>query len=75
MIYLDDKRNMDAEKLSVQQLGPGVLMMEFCREYGITPMNTTTNRVWWQPTLLKLNCHIKKHRLSQCKMFFTLKSK
>ena len=47
---------MDAEKLSVQQLGPGVLMMEFCREYGITPMNTTTNRVWWQPTLLKLNC-------------------
>ena len=44
------------EKLWIQQLGPGVLMHEFCREYGITPINTTCHRATWQPTLLKLNC-------------------
>tara|TARA_B100001939_G_C16868160_1_gene585093 strand:- start:218 stop:1027 length:810 start_codon:yes stop_codon:yes gene_type:complete len=51
-----DVRHKDGEKLWIQQLGPGVLMHEFCREYGITPIVTTTHRAWWQPTLLKLNC-------------------
>ena len=51
-----DCRHKGKEKLSIQQLGPGVLMHEFCREYGITPINTTCHRATWQPTLLKLNC-------------------
>ena len=44
------------EKLCVQQLGPGVLMHEHCRDYGITPHLTIRNRSYFQPTLLKLGC-------------------
>ena len=46
----------DKEKLSIQQLGPGVLMHEYCREYGITPIITSPHRAHFQPTLLKLGC-------------------
>ena len=46
----------DKEKLCTQQIGPGVLMHEYCREYGITPILTTAHRAHFQPTLLKLGC-------------------
>jgi len=49
---LIDSRDMSVEKLSTQQLGPGVLMHEYCREYGITPIVTRD----FLPTLLKLGC-------------------
>ena len=52
---LIDSRNKGKEQLWIQQLGPGVLMHEFCKEYGITPIVTTCHRATWQPTLLKLN--------------------
>jgi len=67
-MYLFRQKNLDCrfepvvkgvltkEKLCIQQLGPGVLMHEFCREYGITPHLTVRNRSYFQPTLLKLGC-------------------
>jgi len=53
---LIDSRHKDKEKLCIQQLGPGVLMHEYFREYGITPIVTARHRDSWQPTLLKLGC-------------------
>ena len=46
----------DKETLCTQQLGPGVLMHEYCRDYGITPIITSSHRSHFQPTLLKLGC-------------------
>ena len=53
---LIDSRDMSVEKLSIQQLGPGVLMHEYCREYGITPIVTREHSKYFLPTLLKLGC-------------------
>ena len=53
---LIDNRDMSVEKLSIQHLGPGVLMHEYCREYGITPIVTREHSKYFLPTLLKLGC-------------------
>jgi len=53
---LIDSRHKGKEKLNIKQLGPGVLMHEYFRDYGITPVVTARHRDSWQPTLVKLGC-------------------
>ena len=53
---LIESRPENKEILCTQQLGPGVQMHEYCREYGIVPQITTKDIKDWRPTLLKMGC-------------------
>jgi len=51
-----DGRNIIKDKLFTGSMGPGVLMQEFFREYGITPQSIQPNQFTFIETLLKLGC-------------------
>ena len=51
-----DERNMFDKKLFVGPLGPGVLMQEYFRDYGITAQTIQPNRHTFIETLVKLGC-------------------
>ena len=51
-----DERNMLDNKLYTGPLGPGVLMNEYFRDYGITAQSIQPNRSNFRETLLKLGC-------------------
>ena len=53
---LIESRPENKEILCTQQLGPGVQMHEYCREYGIVPQITLKDVKSWRPTLLKMGC-------------------
>ena len=53
-----ESRPENKEILCTQQLGPGVQMHEYCREYGIVPQITPKDIKSWKPTLLKMGCPI-----------------
>jgi len=60
-----DGRNIIKDKLFTGSMGPGVLMQEYFREYGITPQSIQPNRFTFIETLLKLGCpedlHLMEH--------------
>ena len=43
-------------KQNFDPLGPGILMHEYCRDYGITPQQTIPYASRWQETIVKLGC-------------------
>jgi hypothetical protein len=47
--------NVEEGDLNFQALGPGTLIHEYCRDYGITALPTMT-RGHWQETIVKLGC-------------------
>ena len=51
-----DGRNIVEDKLFTGSMGPGVLMQEYFREYGITAQSIQPNRSYFIETLLKLGC-------------------
>jgi hypothetical protein len=51
-----DKRNIIKDKLFVGSIGPGVLMQEFFRDYGITTQSIIPSAVNFRETILKLGC-------------------
>jgi len=60
-----DGRNIIKDKLFTGSMGPGVLMQEYFREYGITPQSIQPNQFTFIETLLKLGCpddlHLMEH--------------
>ena len=48
--------NMEEGDLNFHPLGPGVLMYEYCRDYGITALPTFGKHGHWQETICKLGC-------------------
>jgi hypothetical protein len=46
------------DKLNFHPLGPGVLLAEYCREYGIVFQSLKGTRGRFQETLLKLGCPV-----------------
>jgi len=51
-----DERNMFEDKLFTGPIGPGVLMQEYFREYGITSQSIQACRYNFVETLVKLGC-------------------
>ena len=51
-----DERNMFEDKLWTGPIGPGVLMQEYFRDYGITAQTIQPNRQTFIETLVKLGC-------------------
>lgn len=51
-----DERNMFEDKLFTGSIGPGVLMQEYFREYGITSQSIQACRYNFVETLVKLGC-------------------
>jgi len=51
-----DKRNLFDRKLFIGPIGPGVLMQEYFRDYGITAQTIQPNRQTFIETLVKLGC-------------------
>ena len=51
-----DERNMFKDKLFTGGIGPGVLMQEYFREYGITAQTIQARKYTFIETLLKLGC-------------------
>ena len=48
--------NMEEGDLNFQALGPGTLIHEYCRDYGITPLPTFGKHGHWQETIVKMGC-------------------
>ena len=48
--------NVEEGDLNFHPLGPGVLMHEYCRDYGITAFSTFGYGGHWQETICKLGC-------------------
>ena len=48
--------NMEEGDLNFQALGPGTLIQEYCRDYGITALPTFGKHGHWQETIVKLGC-------------------
>ena len=48
--------NSGYDKLNFDPIGPGVLMQEFGRDYGITFIPTHAHGMYYQETLIKLGC-------------------
>jgi len=51
-----DQRNLFKDKLFTGSMGPGVLMQEYFRDYGITTQSIQPNRSTFIETLVKLGC-------------------
>ena len=51
-----DQRNLFKDKLFTGSIGPGVLMQEYFRDYGITTQSIQPNRSTFIETLVKLGC-------------------
>lgn len=52
---INEKSGHDSDELNFHPLGPGILMHEYCRDYGITPVSTLSYS-GFQETLIKLGC-------------------
>jgi hypothetical protein len=48
--------NMEEGDLNFHPLGPGTLIHEYCRDYGITALPTFGKHGHWQETIIKLGC-------------------
>jgi len=48
--------NIENGDLNFFTMGPGTLIAEYCREYGISFTSTFGMKGSWQETLLKLGC-------------------
>jgi|TARA_B100001079_G_scaffold33090_1_gene24984 hypothetical protein len=48
--------NIEEGDLNFHPLGPGTLIQEYCRDYGITALPTFGKHGHWQETIVKLGC-------------------